>query len=103
MVSMLKKETNCEIFVGQNGRIWINGKDSEMDLLNEAIELIMKHSHTSGLTERISHFLKSENKVVSEEENTVLENNLAEDAEGEGEIQEDTYRKVDALLEEDEN
>jgi exosome complex component RRP4 len=65
MVSMLKKETNCEIFVGQNGRIWINGKDSEMDLLNEAIELIMKHSHTSGLTERISHFLKSENKVVS--------------------------------------
>ena len=101
MVSMLKKETNCDIFVGQNGRIWIKGKDSEMDLLTEAIELIMKHSHTSGLTDRISHFLKGEEDVVSEKDETVLENGLAEDAEDECEIREDTCRKVDALLDDD--
>ncbi|MDK2939864.1 MAG: exosome complex component [Methanolobus sp.] len=104
MVSMLKKETNCEIFVGQNGRIWINGKDSEMDLLTEAIELIMKHSHTSGLTDRISLFLKGEEELVSEKDEAVLEDNLTEDtkvAEDESEIREDTYRKVDALLEDD--
>ncbi len=99
MVSMLKKETNCEIFVGQNGRIWIRGKDSEMDHLTEAIELIMKHSHTSGLTDRISHFLKDGKDVVSDEDETVLEDDLAMDTEDEGEIKEDTYRKVDALLE----
>ncbi|SFM17553.1 exosome complex RNA-binding protein Rrp4 [Methanolobus profundi] len=101
MVSLLKKETNCEMFVGQNGRIWINGKDSEMDLLTEAIELIMKHSHTSGLTDRISHFLNNEDDVVSEKDDAVLEKDLAEDEEDEGEIREDTYRKVDALLEND--
>jgi exosome complex component RRP4 len=104
MVSMLKKETNCEVFVGQNGRIWIKGKDSDMDLLTEAIELIMKHSHTSGLTDRISLFLKGEDEVVSEKDEAVLEEDLTEDtkeAEDESEIQEDTYRKVDALLEDD--
>ena len=103
MVSMLKKETNCEIFVGQNGRIWIKGNDAEMDLLNEAIELIMKHSHTSGLTERISHFLKNEDDVVSEKDETVLEDDLAADTEDECEIREETCRKVDALLEDDDN
>lgn len=103
MVSMLKKETNCEIFVGQNGRIWIRGTDAEMDLLNEAIELILKHSHTSGLTDRISHFLKNEVDVVSEKDETVLQEDLAEDAEDESGIREETYRKVDALLEEDGN
>ncbi|TQD26254.1 exosome complex RNA-binding protein Rrp4 [Methanolobus vulcani] len=104
MVSMLKKETNCEIFVGQNGRIWIKGKDSEMDLLTEAIELIIKHSHTSGLTDRISLFLKGDEEHVSEKDETVLEEDLTEDtkdSEDESEIREDTYRKVDALLEDD--
>ncbi|WP_340818792.1 exosome complex RNA-binding protein Rrp4 [Methanolobus sp. WCC4] len=100
MVSMLKKETGCEIFVGQNGRIWIKGKDSEMDLLTEAIELIMKHSHTSGLTDRVSHFLKGEDDVLEKDE-AVLETDLAEDAEDECEIREDTCRKVDALLDDD--
>jgi exosome complex component RRP4 len=102
MVSLLKKETNCEIFVGQNGRIWIRGADSEMDLLTEAVELIMKHSHTSGLTDRISNFLKDGEEVVSEKDETVLNEDLARDAEDESEIREETYRKVDALLEDDE-
>ncbi len=101
MVSMLKKETDCDIFVGQNGRIWIRGKDGKMDLLTEAIKLIMKHSHTSGLTDRISQFLENGIDVVSEKDETVLENDLAEDTEDESEIQEDTYRKVDALLDDD--
>lgn len=101
MVSMLKKETNCEIFVGQNGRIWIKGKDSEMDLLTEAIELIMKHSHTSGLTDRISHFLANKDDADSEEDEAVLENETAINDEEEGGIREETYRKVDALLEDD--
>ncbi|MDG6243657.1 MAG: exosome complex RNA-binding protein Rrp4 [Methanolobus sp.] len=101
MVSLLKKETNCEIFVGQNGRIWIRGKDGEMDLLTEAIELIVKHSHKSGLTDRISLFLKGGDDVVSEKDEPFLKDDLAKDAEDECEIREETYRKVDALLEDD--
>ncbi|WP_406671285.1 exosome complex RNA-binding protein Rrp4 [Methanolobus sp. ZRKC4] len=103
MVSMLKKETNCEIFVGQNGRIWIKGKDADMDRLTEAIDMIMQQSHTSGLTERISSFLKNEDDVVSEKDETVLEDDLVVDTEDECEIREETCRKVDALLDDDDD
>ena len=37
MISMLKKEVNCNIFVGQNGRIWINGSAGDMDLALKTI------------------------------------------------------------------
>jgi len=104
MVSMLKKETNCEIFVGQNGRIWINGKDKDVDLLGTAIGMIMQQSHMSGLTDKIYHFLKNEKEnekgIVSTDEGTVAADSPAGPEEGPSEISEDTYRKVDALLEE---
>ena len=96
MVSMLKKETDCEVFVGQNGRIWINGKASDMDRLAEAIDMIMQQSHTSGLTDRVCQFLKNGEDADIEEDPAGAE----ESEEDESEIHEDTYRKVDALLEE---
>ncbi len=112
MVSMLKKETECEIFVGQNGRIWINGKDENMDKISEAIDMIIRESHTSGLTDKISQFLQvqKENEKDSEEEkvediNTDLETvetaepEDTEDAEKIDEIS----RKVDQLLDTEEN
>ena len=60
MISMLKKEINCNIFVGQNGRIWISGGADSMDLALKTIALIEKEAHTNGLTDRIVDFLKSE-------------------------------------------
>jgi exosome complex component RRP4 len=60
MISMLKKEANCDIFVGQNGRIWINGGAEDMDLALKTITLIEKEAHTNGLTDRIVEFLKTE-------------------------------------------
>ena len=60
MISMLKKEVNCNIFVGQNGRIWINGGSEDMDLALKTITLIEKEAHTNGLTDRIVDFLKAE-------------------------------------------
>jgi exosome complex component RRP4 len=60
MISMLKKEVNCDIFVGQNGRIWINGGAEDMDLALKTITLIEKEAHTNGLTDRIIEFLKTE-------------------------------------------
>jgi len=32
MIAMLKNETNCNIFIGQNGRVWLTGKDKNIDL-----------------------------------------------------------------------
>ncbi len=60
MISMLKKEANCSIFVGQNGRIWIHGSAEDMDLALRTITLIEKEAHTNGLTDRIVDFLKKE-------------------------------------------
>jgi exosome complex component RRP4 len=60
MISMLKKEVHCNIFVGQNGRIWINGGSEDMDLALKTITLIEKEAHTNGLTDRIVDFLKAE-------------------------------------------
>jgi exosome complex component RRP4 len=60
MIAMLKNETGCHIFVGQNGRIWISGKDKGMDLAARAILKIERETHISGLTERITRFLKEE-------------------------------------------
>jgi len=60
MISMLKKEVNCNIFVGQNGRIWIHGGAEDMDLALKTITLIEKEAHTNGLTDRIVDFLKKE-------------------------------------------
>ena len=65
MISMLKKELNCNIFVGQNGRIWINGGAEDMDLALKTILLIEKEAHTSGLTDRIVDFLKKEKAARS--------------------------------------
>jgi len=60
MISMLKKEVNCNIFVGQNGRIWIDGGAEDMDLALKTITLIEREAHTNGLTDRIVDFLKAE-------------------------------------------
>ncbi len=60
MIAMLKNETNCNVFIGQNGRIWITGKDKDIDLAARAIFKIEKETHISGLTDRIARFLKEE-------------------------------------------
>jgi len=60
MISMLKKEVNCNIFVGQNGRIWIHGGAEDMDLALKTITLIEREAHTNGLTDRIVDFLKTQ-------------------------------------------
>ncbi|VVB86651.1 Exosome complex component Rrp4 [uncultured archaeon] len=60
MIAMLKNETGCNIFIGQNGRVWITGKDKGMDLAARAILKIERETHISGLTDRITRFLKEE-------------------------------------------
>lgn len=63
MVTMIKEYTDCQITVGQNGRIWLSGKSAEGEwLASEAIMLIEKYAHISGLTERVKELLEK-NKV----------------------------------------
>ena len=65
MINMLKKELNCNIFVGQNGRIWVDGQDDDMDLALRTILIIEKEAHTTGLTDRIMDFLRVEKEARS--------------------------------------
>lgn len=99
MISMLKKETNCEIFVGQNGRVWINGKDNDMDKLGKAIDLISNNSNASGLTEIVFDFLKNKSDVDDNVDTTTVSEDVEEmRADDTEEVPEDTSRKVDMLL-----
>ncbi len=65
MINMLKKEIKCDIFVGQNGRIWVDGNEEDMDLALKTIHIIEKEAHTTGLTDRISEFLTTEKEARS--------------------------------------
>jgi exosome complex component RRP4 len=59
MISMIKEKTGCNIFAGQNGRIWIRGPSPEAEkLATEAILLIEEKAHVSGLTEKVGEFLE---------------------------------------------
>jgi len=61
MISMIKTETNCQIILGLNGMILVTGKNTaEEELAMAAIKKIEDESHTSGLTDRITQFLKDE-------------------------------------------
>jgi len=61
MISMIKQETGCQIILGVNGVILVTGKNPEdEDLAMAAIQKIEEESHTSGLTDRITQFLKEE-------------------------------------------
>jgi exosome complex component RRP4 len=61
MISMIKQETNCQIILGVNGVILVTGKNpDDEDLALAAIQKIENESHTSGLTDRITQFLKEE-------------------------------------------
>ncbi|MBD3361538.1 RNA-binding protein [Candidatus Woesearchaeota archaeon] len=58
MVTMVKQATDCNIIVGQNGRIWIDGEPEKEILAEEAIKKIEKEAHTAGLTDSIKKFLE---------------------------------------------
>jgi exosome complex component RRP4 len=58
MMQLIKKYTDAWTFVGQNGRIWVNGELPMIQVAIDAIRLIEAESHTQGLTERVDAFLK---------------------------------------------
>lgn len=58
MVVMIKDATKCNIVVGQNGLIWIDGDPINELLAIQTIRKIEKESHLSGLTEKIKEYLE---------------------------------------------
>ena len=62
MVLMIRDATKCNISVGQNGLVWIDGDPINELLAIQAIRKIEKESHLSGLTDKIKEFLEKNNK-----------------------------------------
>ncbi len=57
MISMIKKETRCRMFVGQNGCIWLDGDPLDVLKAVQAVNLIEENAHKMGLTDRVKEFL----------------------------------------------
>ena len=63
MVSLIKDETKCNITVGQNGFIWVQGENVEDELrAKEAILFIVENSFVEGLTEEVKKWFEGEKK-----------------------------------------
>ncbi len=64
MISLVKERTGCNIYVGQNGIIWVFGDN--YDLVTEVLRKIEKESHHEGLTDSIQKLL--EEKGIKKQE-----------------------------------
>lgn len=60
MVSMIKRATDCQVVVGQNGFVWLSGEAENEMLAYKAIKLIESEAHVPGLTDRVKAFLEKE-------------------------------------------
>jgi exosome complex component RRP4 len=70
MISIIKQGTGCQIILGLNGVILVTGKNPEdEELAMMAIQKIEEESHTSGLTDRVTQFLKKEKAKREENKN----------------------------------
>ncbi len=60
MINMILREARCQITIGQNGRILINGRNrDDEELVVKVIHKIETEAHTSGLTNRIQEYLRT--------------------------------------------
>jgi len=59
MINLIKKESDCNITVGQNGLIWIKGNKIEDELLvKRAIMFVSEKSFTHGLTDEVKKWFE---------------------------------------------
>lgn len=59
MVSLIKEQTGCNITVGQNGWIWIQGETTEAEIkARKAIEFVAEKVNVSGLTEIMENWFR---------------------------------------------
>ena len=63
MIKLIKDNTNCNITVGQNGLIWVQGNKVEDELhAKKAITFVTKNSFSSGLTDEVKKWFEEGKK-----------------------------------------
>ena len=58
MLTLIKDLTRCQIYVGQNGRIWLDGDDRDTAIAALAIRLIDERAQAVGLTEAVRELIE---------------------------------------------
>ena len=58
MIQMIKNLTDCRIFVGQNGRIWLDGDEKNAAVVAGAIKMIDAEAQSGNLTEKVKEFIE---------------------------------------------
>ena len=58
MINMIKDETKCDIVIGQNGVVWVDGEDNNRAAALSAIKFIDEHYVDSDLTEKVRRLLE---------------------------------------------
>lgn len=59
MVNLIKKETGCDLVIGQNGYILVISKNPESEAMAiRAIRKVEEEAHVSGLTTRVASLLR---------------------------------------------
>jgi exosome complex component RRP4 len=66
MINLIKSRTDCIIYTGQNGVVWIRGDNKAKTI--EAILTVERESHISGLTEKIEKMLSENNETKGDED-----------------------------------
>ena len=67
MIQMLKNMTDCRIFIGQNGRIWIDGDDENAEVAADAIRYIEENSQKGNLIEKVKALIEERLPGAGEE------------------------------------
>ena len=75
MVKMIKGATGCDVTVGQNGKVWIYGKDTSSEVATrKIIEFIADNATIVGLTEKVEVFIKELGLKVESPVEVIAEN-----------------------------
>ncbi len=81
MVKLIQGAAGCDITVGQNGKVWISGKDADSEIATRKIvEFITENSTINGLTEKVEKFIKKLGLKISKENSVEI---IAENTDGE--------------------
>ncbi len=58
MIQVIEEKSKCKVVHGNNGFVYIEGEPYRVKVVMEAIQIIEREAHTTGLTDRISAFIE---------------------------------------------
>ncbi len=58
-INLIKQETNCDIVVGQNGVVWIEGKGGNVTAAVDAVKFIEENYYNPNLTDAVREMLQN--------------------------------------------